>query len=276
MKTVLIFRKKPIPALGLIFLLLGALSALIWSCKDESFAQPSSGEKFITYRDDDDRLETGDLLELLGESCVPGSIINVGLGCNDVEFIDTVNITLPSYTGCTFTVVYKYYICSAAGLTDYTMSDFQILSHNCSAFSTALVSAFAAGGSTLAAFVESFDFAIYSQLQNRVITNYVGPHQYLCGEGLFFSILFTRASCYKRCIIEHSNHTSSLVKIACGVDCCERHTRVCRDENGALVIETENVHPSEPYCADPPDFSENPVMLKCVQTTSCQYKCPAD
>jgi len=172
--------------------------------------------------------------------------------------------------------VYKYYICSAAGLTDYTMGDFQILSHNCSAFSTNLGNAFTAGGATLTTFIENFEFAIYSQLQNNVIAQYVGPHTYPCLQGLFFNILFTRASCYKRCIIENSNHTSTLVKIACGVDCCERHTRVCRDGNGNLVIETENVHPSEPYCSDPPDFSQNPIMARCTQTTSCQYKCPAD
>src|SRR5690606_19293507 len=75
-----------------------------------------------------------DFLEVVGESCVPGSI-DIGLGCNDVEYNDTLAITLSAYPGCTFIVAYKHYECEAAGLFDYTMGDFQILSHDCANFS---------------------------------------------------------------------------------------------------------------------------------------------
>ncbi|MGB4849545.1 MAG: hypothetical protein WBP41_16600 [Saprospiraceae bacterium] len=217
--------------------------------------------------------DTDDILDLVGIACVPGSI-DIGVGCNDVEYTDTATVYLSTYTGCAFTIVYHYYTCSAGSLIDYTMGDFQLLSHNCSAFNSALNSALTAGGATLTDFVENFELAIYNQLQQQIIAEYVPiGSPYTCLHGLFFNIIFIKSSCYYRCFYNLSNEAQSYVKVACGVDCCERHTRVCRDANNALVIETEYVHPSPPYCQDPPSFPDSKVLKRCVRTTSCQYKC---
>ncbi len=154
------------------------------------------------------------------------------------------------------------------------MGDFQILHHNCPAFTSALGSALTAGGATLTNFEESFELAIYNQLQALIIAQYVPVNsQYECQHCLFFNIIFIKASCYKRCFFSLSNGAQSYVKVACGVDCCERFTTVCRDVHGALVTDTYYVHPSEPYCTDPPDFSSNPVLARCDRETSCPYKC---
>ncbi len=270
------FRKKIGITFSLFFMVffLAMISFTPWSCKEESISLQNNLEPTVKYRGGgEDQLSTADIIELLGESCVPGSI-NIGFGCNDVEYIDTVVVTLPTYTGCSFTIVYKHYECAAGGLLDYTMGDFQILSHNCSAFTSGLGSAFTAGGSTLTTFVENFELAIYNQLEQIIIAQYVPTGTYLCQHGLFFNIIFIKASCYKRCLMNFNDGSASYVKVACGADCCERHTRVCRDQNGDLYTEVEYVHPSDPYCEDPPDFSGNPVLSRCVRETSCAYKCP--
>jgi len=228
----------------------------------------------ITFRDGEvDALLTKDLIQLLGESCVPGSI-DIGFGCNDVEYIDTMVITLPAYSGCTFTSVYKKYECSAGGLFDYTMGDFQVLSHNCSAFSTALNGSYVTGAASFNAFVENFELAIYNQIQSNIIASYVPVGTYACLQGLFFNIIFIKASCYKRCIIEFSNGYASYMKIACGSDCCERHTRVCRNSLGALYIETLNAPAYPPSCDNPPSFPGNMLLSRCIRETACSYSCP--
>ena len=183
-------------------------------------------------------------------------------------------MTLPSYTGCTFTVVYKHYECTAGSLTDYTMGDFQILSHNCPAFTSALNSAFTAGGATFSTFTDNFENAIALQIQQSILAANVPTGTFPCLQGLFFNINFLRASCYKRCQLSFSNGTASYIKIACGADCCERHTTACRDQFGVLQTSTYYVHPSPPTCTDAPIFSGNPVLSRCIRQSSCTYSCP--
>lgn len=257
---------------SLILSMLFGIAFIPTGCKDETAILPNTKESVLTYRDGEP-LSTRDVLELLGDACVPGSI-HIGTGCNDIEYLDTMQITLPGYTGCTFTIVWKYYLCAAGGLLDYTMSDFQIISHNCSAFSTAFNSAITTGGSTLTTFITNTELAIYNQLEAALIAQYVPTGTYPCLQGLFFNIIFIKASCYYNCIIEYQNGSSSYVKVACGVDCCERHTRVCRNAQGNLYTEVEYVHPDGIFCEDPPDFEDNPVLELCTRQTNCSYKCP--
>lgn len=256
----------------LILLLLIGIAIIPTGCKDETAIMPNATESPITYRDGE-TLSTRYVLELLGDACVPGSI-HIGTGCNDVEYIDTMQIALPGYTGCTFTIVFKYYLCPGGGLLDFTMSDFQIISHNCAAFSSAFNSAITAGGSTLNTFITNTELAIYNQVEAAIIAQYVPLGTYPCLQGLFFNINFIKVSCYYYCIIEYQNGSSTYVKVACGVDCCERHTRVCRNAQGNLVIETSYVHPDGIHCEDAPDFEENPVLNLCTRQTNCSYKCP--
>ncbi len=273
-------RKKSTLPISLLFIAISIamISQSILSCKDEAITLQNDKDQIISSRGGEEGdLSTSDVLKLLGTACVPGSI-NIGVGCNDVEYTDTAAVSLPGYSGCTFTVVYHYYLCTAGStLTDFTMGDFQILSHNCSAFTAALGGALTSGGSTLTNFVESFELSIYNALQTQIIAQYVPVgSNYQCLHGVFFNILFIKASCYKRCFFTLGNGAQTYVKVACGADCCERHTRVCRDANNALVSETYYIHPSEPYCQDPPNFEGNPVLSRCDRETSCQYKCLED
>lgn len=257
------------------FLILSMLLGIAFipiGCKDETAIEPSTKESVITYRNGE-TLSTRYVLELLGNACVPGSI-HVGVGCNDIEYTDTMQIALPGYTGCTFTVVFKHYECGPVGLFDYTMSDFQIISHNCAAFTTAFNNAITTGGSTLATFITNTEIAIYNQIEAAILAQYVPTGSYPCLQGILFNIIFIKASCYYHCIIENPNSTSTYVKVACGVDCCERHTRVCRNAQGNLYTEVEYVHPDGIFCEDPPNFEENPVLKLCTRQTNCSYSCP--
>ncbi len=254
-----------------IFLLLIGIALIPTACKDEAIPIQNEKESVITYRNGE-TLSTKSVLELLGESCVPGSI-NIGVGCNDIEYIDTMQIAIPGYIGCTFTVVFKYYLCSAGGMTDFTMGDFQIISHNCSAFTTAFNSAITAGGSSLSTFITNFELSILNQIEQAIIAQYVPIGTFPCLQGLFFNIIFIKASCYYNCIIDYPNGSTSYIKVACGVDCCERHTRVCRNSQG-VYTEVEYVEPDGVFCVDAPDFGENPVLQLCTRQTNCSYKCP--
>lgn len=210
-------------------------------------------------------------MDLLGESCVPEE----SQGCNGIEYIDTMVVSIPGYTGCSFTIVFKHWECWIGTLlADYTVGDFQIIHHNCSAFSTALNTAFNAGGSTFTTFVASFESAIYNAIQTNVINTYVPTGSFPCLQGLFFNITFLRASCYKECIILFDNNTASLVKIVCGTDCCEIHTTACRDSHGQLVTDTYYAPSYPPTCENAPIFTGNPILLKCTRTAECSYRCP--
>ena len=258
------------PFVIILFILVG----LVAGCTEDGNQLKTNDILQIQTRDECD-LDTDDLLELLGESCLPGDILEVSPGCNDVKFTDTVNITLPGYTGCTFTVVYNHYECWAGSfMVDYTMGDFQILSHNCSAFDAALNSAFTAGGISYTTFIENFETQILNQLEDLVLAQYVPTGSFPCLQAIFFNIYFIRASCYKNCIVELNNGLSSIMKIACGADCCQRHTRACRNSFGQLYTETYYTPAYPPTCEDPPVFTGNSLLSRCMRETPCTYHCP--
>lgn len=276
MKTKLNFsttKIRKITAGFLVILLIAVLSISLSRCKDDSLIPMNKKENTLTVRGGEDDPTTTDILELLGTACVPD--IDEGNGCNDVEYTATTTVYLPAYTGCSFTVVYHYYECSIGGyLTDLTVGDFQILSHNCSGFTSGLNSALTAGGATLTNFLETFEAAVYSQLEHQLIASFVpvnGPYE--CLHGIYLNITFRRASCYKRCFFALHSGAETYVKVSCGSDCCERQNFVCRDEHGNIVTDVYYVDPSPPYCTDPPSFEGNPVLSRCTRETSCSFKC---
>lgn len=241
-----------------------------------------SGEMLITNRGGDVDIggfgfHTEKLLELLGESCVPKNILDTSyVGCNDKEFIDTLSVTLSSYPGCTFVVVYSYYDCSAAGLTDITMGDFQILSHDCSSFTTALNNAFSLGVSAFRTFIDNFNLSIYDEIEDFLIDKFVVDSAYLCFFGAYFNITFIKSTCYKECIIVTDPHNglATYAKVTCGADCCERHTTVCRQSDGSLNIDTNIAPGHPPICADPPVFIGHELLNRCYKESACRYVCP--
>jgi hypothetical protein len=247
-----------------------------YSCKDEQAFEPRTSGPEIALRSGEGDLETIDLLDLLGESCLPNSILNVGTNCNDVEFTDTANVTLAAYPGCTFVVVWHYYKCVVGTLTDYTMGDFQILSHNCAGFETAMNNALSTSPATLITFLDAFDLSIYNALIPVIINENVPPNTFECLHGVYFLIHFIHTSCYKYCVIEFDDESVSYVKVACGSDCCERHTRVCRNANGTLNIQQYFAPAYPPSCENPPTFTGNSVLDRCIRQTSCAYKCISD
>lgn len=63
----------------------------LFQCSDNQELEDMNSLQNLELRSNDS------LLNFLGTSCVPG-LINVGLGCNDVEYIDTLVINdLPNY-----------------------------------------------------------------------------------------------------------------------------------------------------------------------------------
>ena len=222
--------------------------------------------------------EDSTVLDLLGTYCFDPSIFEAGVGCNDSLYQDTITVmNLPSYPGCTFTVIYKYLICSAAGLLDISISDFQIIDHNCSAFSNDISNVMSA--SIFSNFVQNFDQEMYTAIELHFISN-INMNNYRCGFGAFVLIKFFTASCYRYCIAELPNSTfASMTKAACGTECCEHQTKYCKDQFGAIIAEPDDtpfVYP--PICDGssildqllPCQFSDRP---KVKWETPCTFRC---
>ena len=271
MKNIILSLRKLSPFI-LFIILSFSISIVYWSCKPESIATPKDDTSIVMRGGPDagGGLDSEDLLELLGNSCAPDSI------CDTLPIIDSVSITLPNYTGCSFQVIYEYTYCDTGTNPIIYISDFQILSHNCSAFTTALVNAYTAGGMTLTNFLETTDAAIATQIQSNLINQFVPVNSYPCDNSKFLVIEYIRVSCYKYCIISHPNQTESYTKIACGSDCCVKRTTACRDSNGQLVIQSSYDPPSSPVCQDPPLFEDNPIPRLCHRETPCAYWCPGE
>ncbi|MGE5356176.1 MAG: hypothetical protein ACM3PT_08050 [Deltaproteobacteria bacterium] len=220
---------------------------------------------------------TGSLLDFLGTSCVPG-IINVGVGCNDEEYIDTLVINdLPNYPGCTFKIIYKRYECEALGLKDVTIGDFQILEHNCQQYSNDLNNAY--NGRILSNFVINFELSVWNKIRDHIITKYVVGNAYPCGSSALFQINFIRSSCYRIANYNQGNGLGVSTKITCGSQCCERHTFVCTNPDGSLFIVEEDETGGPINCSDPPFLSDPPNTLgrwRLTWVSDCMVLCPGN
>lgn len=118
--------------------ILAVITVFIYSCAKD-------GEKLNKNVSNDVNpiLETrggnNDLLEALGTDCFNGELEIPG--CNNVAIPGELIITdLPSYPGCTFKVIFNYYQCNLiSGINQVSVSDYQIVEHDCPAFSSDLV-----------------------------------------------------------------------------------------------------------------------------------------
>ncbi len=242
------------------------------SCQQNQ--EVESGSKTLsTIRNSElEEIQPHDLLNLLDNSCIPESI-NLGEGCNDVEYIDTFIVFLDEYPGCEFKILSSHFECIASTLMDYTMGDFQILEHNCDQFSKDLNDALNISTYAYANFREQFETAVYNELERQIIEAFVPKGSFTCLDGIFFNIIFQKASCYKTCIVNTSDTQVRYYKVACGSDCCERHTSVCRNDKGELVTDTYIVGTLLDVCSNPPIYEDNPLGVLCHNETECTFKC---
>ncbi len=213
--------------------------------------------------------EDSTVLDLLGTYCFDPSIFNAGSGCNDTLYQDTVSIVnLPSYPGCTFTVVFKYLRCSAAGLLDISISDFQIIDHNCAAFSNDISTVMSA--SIFSNFIQNFDLEMYSAIEQHFIST-INMNNYRCGFGAFVLIKFFTASCYRYCIAELPSGTlNSMTKATCGTECCEHQTKYCKDQFGVIIAQPDDTPFAYPPICDGESILDQ--LLPCRFSSSNKIK----
>ena len=211
----------------------------------------------------------------MGTACVPSSI-NIGFGCNDTTYIDTVVInSLSQYPGCIFKVIFQRQECKVGStLEDVTIGDFQILEHNCSQFSIDINNNY--NQSIWSSFIINFETSMWNSIRDYLIALKVTGNKFLCGQGKWFNINFIRASCYRYASGIQRNGLAISTKLSCGSQCCERHTTVCRNQNGTLQITQNDVtNPFNIDCSDPPFLTEPPVWLGRIEwITSCKVTCP--
>lgn len=240
------------------------IMAALFSCKEETFS-PGSISSFASRSEGRE-----DSLDLLGISCFPDSLIDV---CDSFPTIDSMQIMLPDYPGCTFWISFEYYECRNGSYQYYHIGSFHIVSHNCPAFWTAFSSAYAAGGATMAAFIENFDHDVFLQIKTNLANTLVPVGTNPCGTSFVVFMDYIRVSCYKWCYIQNGQTVTS-IRVACGSDCCPELTRACRDENGNLVLITSNVSSYPPHCTGPIIYDAGQPPKLCTSESSCEYHCP--
>jgi hypothetical protein len=247
--------------------MLALVAAILFfnSCKEETIV-PAGPYKvsFVTERAEDP-------LELLGIACYPDSLIEI---CDSIPSIDSMLVTLPDYPGCSFWLEFEYFECRYdSSFPFYHIGNYQLISHNCPAFTTAYNAALSAGGATLAAFVENFDHDVFLAIKTNLAASLVPPGSFPCGESYATFISYITVSCYKWCYLQIGPTVSSK-RIACGSDCCAERTRACRDRDGVLVLTTSYDSDYPPYCTGPTIFDTgNPPGL-CTSESECEYHCP--
>lgn len=236
------------------------LAALfIYSCSKEIEKQSSFENSEVENR------SGGDLLDLLGTACVPSTIVIPNV-CNDTTYTDTVVITSHSiYPGCSFTLIFKRQECLWGGLADVTIGDFQIYDHNCPQFSLDIDNNY--NQSIWSNYIIDFETEMWNKLRDHTIEQKVTGNLYSCGQSVFFNINFIRASCYRYVSTKRKEGGLGIsTKLACGSQCCERHTRVCRRADGTLNITQSDVtNPSNIKCNDPSFLTDPPIWIGKVE-----------
>jgi len=230
-----------------------------------------------------------DLIDLLGTACIPED--NSIPGCNDTTFVDTMVISdLSMYPNCNFTVVFEFYECEdlSGDFQDITVGDFQVLDHDCDSFSNDLGNYI--NGTISSDFVTDFDLEMWDTIEMRLIEReFTDTTRFNCdvgpGVGRHWNINFIRVSCYtlyyyvlpgpfpcENCAPEYN-----YIKTPCGSQCCERHTRVCRESDGTLRIETyDATSPFSIDCSDENFLAPTALIGDDFQILgdSCRIMCP--
>ncbi|TVR76012.1 MAG: hypothetical protein EA409_13830 [Saprospirales bacterium] len=214
------------------------------------------------------------LLDLLGNACIPE---NFGIpDCNDSLFVDTVVINnLPNYPHCKFTVIFHTYICDLGNLLDVTVGDFQILHHDCLSFSNDLQNPNIQ--SIYSTFIADFDLSVWEVLEEYIIDKYFDdPNIFNCGSGMFWNINFVRSACYRMPTFMQGEGIEVIYKVSCGSQCCEKHTRVCRNQDGTLNLTTyDATNPWFITCDGPDILMNSEYWLNNVVTMDpCRVRCP--
>jgi hypothetical protein len=191
------------------------------------------------------------LLDILGTDCITDEFQPTNIpGCTGIPIERTISVTgLPDYPGCTFTVTFLYHRCSAAGLLDIAIGDYQIVSHDCQKFSDEIANTSFIDFANANTLREDFELQMFEAIEDYVINeelNSVSPGTYACGTSVLFEINHFASSCYRYCYELYSfNEGVALwnqIKIGgCSSECCEVHTRICIEPDGSIRKETEAV-----------------------------------
>ncbi len=261
---------KNLKILGSLFVI---FSILFYACTNDEQEMIRNTQDKVELRS-----SGGDILDLLGNSCVPESIVIPDV-CNDVTYIDTIDVVLQDYPGCTFTIVFEYFKCEFQGVEmDLTVGDYQILSHDCQAFSDDVENPY--NQNVWSSFIEDFDQSIMGQIQNYLIEEYVIDNErFECGNGVLFNITYTRAGCakYITAKLPGEINLSNTYKVACGSNCCQSHTLICVDSLGNLDLTSWDVtRPWVRNCDDEPFLDFEPITGRPIWESDCLLKCPLD
>lgn len=251
------------------------IGLLILSCSQEENSIQNNSNQIIELRGGGDGL-----LDLLGTSCVPGSIVFPGI-CNDTIFTDTVNVSIAQFPGCNFTVIYHRFECELSGLLDVTVGDFQILDHDCQEFSDDILNPYVQ--SIWTDYIIDFEIAVWDEIETQLINQYFDDEDdYNCGQGGYWNINYIRSSCYNYVTtyiqegpyIEEGLGIST--KISCGSQCCERHTRICRNPDGTLnITKYDATNPFAIDCSDDAFLMDPPIRIgKPIWQSGCRVTCP--
>jgi hypothetical protein len=107
--------------------------------------------------------------------------------------IDTFNISINQFQGCTFKIAARVQKCPL-GNNDYiyNIGDFSLLEHNCPTFDQALLN-------LNGEYLESFIFNFKAQIREAIILHYLNTEQQIEGKRITFSHYY--ASCMMACIV---------------------------------------------------------------------------
>jgi hypothetical protein len=117
---------------------------------------------------------------------------------------------------------------------------------------------------------------MWNVIRDLIIAQNVTENKFNCSVGVFFQINFIRASCYRYASVIQKNGLGISTKLSCGLQCCERHTRVCRKADGTLqIVQNDVTNPFSISCSDPAFLTDPPVWLGRIQwITPCSVTCP--
>jgi hypothetical protein len=265
MKNINLFSNRKKSILWVFMMLTGSFFLILpYGCKEDPISPDDRSN--ISIRGD----SIEDLLELLGIACLPDSIQEE---CDSFPSIDSMVIMLPDYPGCSFWITYEMYECRSGNNLYYYLGNFEIINHNCAAFTAAFNSAYAAGGATLASFVENFDHDVFLKIKTNLANTLVPAGSYPCDSSYVTFMSYIRVSCFKWCYVQNGQTISS-IKVACGSDCCSEVTRACRDEGGTLVLNTFYNTSYPPHCAGPIIFNAGTPPRMCSSESVCGFTCP--
>lgn len=196
------------------------------------------------------------LLNLLGSSCAP-----VNYDCIGISSYTTINFTLPSYPGCTFSVAFKYETCYGANGKPYAIrfTDFILADIDCPAFVTAFNNAVATN--TLGNFMFNFNEQVYSKMESYII----GLLQSNGISNPCLTLGYYKSTCYQFCYGTNTRGKFVVTKKSCGYNaCCERKVDYCDGIAGSVTYQvlSQGTCITSPFVC--PGDVNNPIVTECL------------